>query len=401
VRGLRAGFVRCSRRALALTAITAIALIAGFALAPAPALAAPPGDPTINVRAGGIRAGNTATVNSLPAGATFTATAISGAAPLPSGSCTNTTATITTTTQPYCQMAFVAGTSRNYGVTETAPPTTTVTTPSGEGLGWYLNPVLDTGTSSLVQPRPYQFRTGSLGGAVTNTATVPGLATSTTNNDTNPGTSAVPSTNNYPAQTFSNLLATSLDDPAPINRCGLKIALVLDQSGSMVGSRQSLLQAAANQTVSALTGTPSSLSIFTFGVGTGPSIGPLETTSANAGAANSTVATTLHGFINTLATPSGGTNWDQGLAQAAGMGFDLVVFVTDGAPTAFRGSTGSTGSATFADVEQGIFSANLIKSQGTRIVGVGIAMGTAGGLNNLRAVSGTGPGPGTTGENTD
>ena len=92
-------------------------------------------------------------------------------------------------------------------MTETTPPP-----------GYYLNPNLDSGTSSAVSTFPYTFRTGTLTG--TTTVDVPGANPEWHFHTSN-------------GQTFSGLLATSLNDPAGVARCGLNIALVLDQSGSM------------------------------------------------------------------------------------------------------------------------------------------------------------------------
>ena len=178
-------------------------------------------------------------------------------------------------------------------------------------------------------------------------------------------------------QTFSGLLATSLNDPPAVTLCGLNIALVLDQSGSMAGAKQTALKAAALDTINALTGTPSTVAIYTFSSGTGPSVAKTSTI-------NAASAQPLINFINNLPAPSGSTNWDQGLAQV-GTGFDQVIFLTDGAPTISR--IGGNGSASrFTEVEQGIFSGNGIKAGGTRVVAVGI--GLNGGGDNLRAVSG-------------
>jgi fimbrial isopeptide formation D2 family protein len=91
--------------------------------------------------------------------------------------------------------------------------------------------------------------------------------------------------------------------------------------------------------------------------------------------------------------PSGATNWDAGLYQvtASDTHYDMVIFITDGAPTVWgpKGD-GAGSSAYFQYVEQGIFSANAIKAKGTRIVGIGVGLGAGGGdgTSNLRAVSG-------------
>ena len=131
------------------------------------------------------------------------------------------------------------------------------------------------------------------------------------------------------------MLSTSLNNPAGVAECGLNIALVLDQSGSMAqNGKQAALVSAANEAITDLTGTPSTVAIYTFGPTTGPSIAKTSTI-------NATSAAPLHTFINNLPAPAGGTNWDQGLAQVA-PGFNDVIFLTDGAPTGSRVRTATT-----------------------------------------------------------
>ncbi len=307
--------------------------------------AAAPPDPTIVVHAGGVRSGNTTTINPLPDGAVFTATAV-GTPVIATATCTTSGGTGT------CSIPVPAGFA--WDVTETTPPP-----------GYYLNPNLDSGSSSVETTHPYTFRTGTLNG--TTTVDVPGPANMPNGTFTSNG------------QTFSQQLATSLNDPPGVARCGLNLALVLDQSGSMAANgKQAALQTAANEAITDLTGTPSTVAIYTFGQTPGVSIAKTSTI-------NTTSAAPLHTFINALPAPAGGTNWDQGLAQVAS-GSDEVIFLTDGAPTGSRIRTNNFGLSLFTDTEQGIFSANGIKSGGERIVGVGI--GLNGGLDNLRAVSG-------------
>ncbi len=88
------------------------------------------------------------------------------------------------------------------------------------------------------------------------------------------------------------------------------------------------MQGAANDAITDLTGTPSTVQIYTFNATTG-------TPSANTSTINATTAAPLHTFINALPPPANGTNWDQGLAQVA-PGFNEVIFLTDGAPTGSR-----------------------------------------------------------------
>nr|WP_249776529.1 DUF5979 domain-containing protein [Leifsonia sp. C5G2] len=294
---------------------------------------------SIVVRAGGQRTG-AATVGALPDGAVYQAVPVGGGAAatcaLVSGQCT---------------LSVPAGAAYTVSAQTAAP-------------GYYLSPSLDVGGSSSGSPTTYAFRTGTL--AANSTTTVPGTDVTSVYTDAN-------------GNRFSGMLAQSLQNPAVQQMCGLRIALVLDQSGSMAGAKQTALKAAANDVVTSLTGTPSTLAVYTFSDTTGPSIAATSTASASA-------AQPLHTFINGLATPSGYTNWDRGLGQV-GSGFDLVILLTDGNPTTYAGGTVDGSNARIAYVEQGMFSANRIKGAlGERLVAVGI--GVDGGEENLRAVSG-------------
>ncbi len=239
--------------------------------------------------------------------------------------------------------------------------------------GYYLNTELAYGTSSTVNDVSYSFRTGKL--SPNSRTDVPGPTANGKYEDirTKAG--------NY----FSGLMAASLNNPGASTKCGQNIALVLDQSGSMSGTKQTNLKTAANATVDALTGTPSTLAIYTFSKSTG-------TLPSATSTLTSTSAESLHSFIDGLDAPSGATNWDAGLYQVAQSTtkYDMVIFLTDGAPTVYgSGGAGAGSSAYFQYVEHGIFSANAIKTKGTRLVGVGIGLDTAkGGAANLSAVTG-------------
>ena len=215
------------------------------------------------VHAGGVRSGNTTTIDPLPNGAVFTATAVSN--PAVTHTCTTSGGTGT------CSISVPAGFA--WDVTETSAPP-----------GYYLNPNLDSGTSAAVSTFPYSFRTGTLTG--TTTVDVPGPANMPNGTFTSNG------------QTFSQQLATSLNDPPGVARCGLNLGLVLDQSGSMAqNGKQAALQAAANEAITDLTGTPSTVAIYTFAATTGVSIAKTSTI-------NATSAAPLHNFINALPTPA-------------------------------------------------------------------------------------------------
>ncbi|MCL2668986.1 MAG: VWA domain-containing protein, partial [Micrococcales bacterium] len=175
------------------------------------------------------------------------------------------------------------------------------------------------------------------------------------------------------------------DKPA---QCGIRVALVVDLSASVLQANATNdLREAAKTYVEALLGTPSEVQLFSFG------------TSATTASALTSVSTradvdALKAEIDKL-TPinTNYTNWDDALwlvkQQAAT--FDLAVIITDGNPTVYQADTAGR-QTRFAEVEAGIFSANALKAEGTRVeaIGVGDAVASANAYRNLQAITGPG-----------
>ncbi|MFI1308604.1 vWA domain-containing protein, partial [Streptomyces albidoflavus] len=243
--------------------------------------------------------------------------------------------------------------------------------------GWYTNPELRTGPGSgagSLSPA-YAFPTPELEGGQTYSSTSDFMYS--TEYRTPPFTAS------------TGIWQQSRVNPQLRAACGLDVALVLDLSAS-VGSALPQLKAAADQFTDALAGTPSRLSLFSFDRNS-PSTGTenhpeLTSVSTQAGA---------DAFKSLYADwdLGSGTNWDQALYAVAKAQprYDLTVVLTDGNPTRFSNPIEGDGSRThFADTEGGIFAANAVKAQDTRVIAVGVGRGVEGvsGLN-LRAISGT------------
>ena len=158
-------------------------------------------------------------------------------------------------------------------------------------------------------------------------------------------------------------------------------------------------KAAAQAFVESLKGTPSHVAIYTFGT-TSPAASTNGSNNANlapVSTATQAGVSRLVGKINGLAVPSGsGTNWDNGIWRIVQENpadhYQSAVILTDGDPT-FYGPAGNGGRGNmtrFAEVENGIFSANALKGEGTSLIGVGIGTSTSGLANtdNIRAISG-------------
>jgi len=196
----------------------------------------------------------------------------------------------------------------------------------------------------------------------------------------------------------SNTNANSRDfanrrtNPAFPDTCGIEIALVMDLSNSISDTELAQMKTSASAFVDALEGTPSSVAGFTFATNA-PASGNSNlalTSVATTGGAN-----TARSWVNARSKPggqAGGTNWDAAFRQliSSAGSYDILVFLTDGNPT-FYGSPQSGGSGsdtTFREVEEGVFSANGVKSANPALKVVGVAIGSGAAVDNIAAVSG-------------
>ncbi len=193
-------------------------------------------------------------------------------------------------------------------------------------------------------------------------------------------------TNYSKAFTASNSQARSValfarrTNPVFPDRCGLKVALVIDTSGSTSGS-QPAYKTAAKGFVDALAGTPSSVGVWSFATTAANQIGLTAVSNSAA----------IKTAIDAIPGSSGSTNWDDGIYQVANVGADVVVVITDGNPTInsqvapLSGNTGST--VDTADVEGGVWAANSVKNNGAKIVALGIGSGFSD-ATNIKLISG-------------
>lgn len=183
-----------------------------------------------------------------------------------------------------------------------------------------------------------------------------------------------------------------MPNPALPNQCGLSIALVFDLSNSLTVSDVTNSKKAGVAFIDALEGTPSSVGIYSFAT--------FAPAGSNTNLPATSVATddgadVVRAHINGLSRPDnaqGGTNWDAGLGQVAG-GYDMVVFITDGKPTAY-GTPGSAppGNDDYGtgfdqiDLDTAILRANDLKSNGAFVMGLGVGSGVD--EENIKDVSG-------------
>ncbi|WP_297454455.1 LPXTG cell wall anchor domain-containing protein [uncultured Corynebacterium sp.] len=180
------------------------------------------------------------------------------------------------------------------------------------------------------------------------------------------------------------------DNPSLPQRCGLNIALVFDLSNSIGENGLGQTRRAGREVVGALAGTPTTVGLYNFGTNA-----PVENTRDydaldlqdpdQVNTALRTVANYTHGGASETDAfrDWGGTNWEGALKNVknSGVKYDVVYFITDGAPTTnddllprnvngakIDGWTGDAGRITHNyDITSAIKAANEIKNGGTRI----------------------------------
>ncbi|MFJ4859058.1 hypothetical protein [Streptomyces sp. NPDC088730] len=346
----------------------AVALVASLGAAPATVPPPTPGSSVVTVKTGGDRTGDSA-VGPLAGVRLALYVSEDAAAPIDAA-----WAQCTSDADGDC--SFVVPDTGDGGANEDARYY--VGQPE-EGVppGWYTNTSLRTGagSGSGSVSSPYRFLTPALHDGQTYSSTSDFMFS--TDYAANP----------YVAS--GGIWQQSRDNPELPETCGLDVALVLDLSAS-VGNALPDLKAAANGFTDALAQTPSRMALFSFdrgspstGTANHPDLMPVSTQSG------------ADAFKDLYAdwTLGSGTNWDQGLYAVAKAEphYDAVVVLTDGNPTYWNNPRMGDGSHThFSDVEGGIFAANSVKAEGSRVVAVGVGRGVEGvsGLN-LRAISGT------------
>jgi hypothetical protein len=171
-------------------------------------------------------------------------------------------------------------------------------------------------------------------------------------------------------------------------RCGVRVTLVYDLSGSISPGEADTMKSASLEFVDALAGTPSAIAVTSF-----------ATDAPAAGNADlpSTMVTTpagvsaVKGAIAALSLPEGEaryTNWDAAFRSIVGQS-DIVVMFTDGNPTVHGVPAEFPPVVTgFEQIEAGVLSANAVKVSGARVLAVGVGNVDELSKRNLAAISG-------------
>lgn len=196
----------------------------------------------------------------------------------------------------------------------------------------------------------------------------------------------LPETDTVARSAYQNALAaTPAPNPPVPQQCGISVAIVLDMSSSLSNGHVQSSREAAQATVTALEGTPSEVGVYTFGTTGHRNI-------AKTSVATSVGANTVRSAIAGVGRPDPGTNytnWDHPLklVREEAANYDIVLFVTDGQPNRW-GASGSWQGGENRALEEAVNSANLLKADGTTILGVGVGSGIN--TSNIAQISGPG-----------
>jgi len=250
-------------------------------------------------------------------------------------------------------------------LTCTASGSVTINTSGSFDVSWNTTP---TATGSLKNPKDawWDWETWSWKGGVCKV-------------DPNNNESESNDNNNSCSETI-NIAQYIATNPPFAQSCGLDVALVLDNSGS-VGSNLGTMKTAFKSFVDSLSGTPTQYSVTYFN-----DTAHLEQVFTNS-------SSTAKTAIDNVPTAGGSTNWQDGLLKAK-LSFDprptvpnLIIFSSDGDPNRYytnisneNNPTGLAGPGNNYDETSHnatISLANIIKENKTRIITLGIGGGSS------------------------
>ena len=160
--------------------------------------------------------------------------------------------------------------------------------------------------------------------------------------------------------------------------CGLDIALVLDNSGSIGGNLPTMKSSFNSFVNSLLPATPTGFSVTYF-----------DGTAHYAQATFSNSASATVAAINSVPASAGQTDWEDALIKAqatldprpGSAHPNLIIFASDGQPNRYgpNGTLGVGGTVDPNALDAAVAEANLVKASGTRIVTLGIGNGVGSG----------------------
>ncbi len=204
-----------------------------------------------------------------------------------------------------------------------------------------------------------------------------------------------------PIPVVQQSITANPDIPKTLLCSNLKVVFVLDESGSINSTEANSVRDGARALANALLNSGATLELIEFN--TTSSIINLGGTAVNGSLVanlNSYLGTGYGGKnYNPMSSGScvGWTNWEDALDDVATLDADLVIFFTDGNPTAYNVASGGgcnsgtviTGVTNGESLTQAIDKANAVKAQGKHMFLVGVGTDAEINLDNIKAISGT------------
>ena len=183
---------------------------------------------------------------------------------------------------------------------------------------------------------------------------------------------------------------TGAPNPPWPDKCGVDAALLIDHSNSIMlddAGNPALLKDAAKSLADALSGTPSRMAVHSFWKTAQQEIDWTATSAAGVADVKDAIDTIPFFTSNS----NGSTNWDEAFRDVEDLGAEIVIILTDGNPTVHLNNYLTGGTTQQEDIDEGVASANRVKSAGldgvtSRIVAVGIGSGVS--VANLKLISG-------------
>lgn len=190
------------------------------------------------------------------------------------------------------------------------------------------------------------------------------------------------------ANPTTRVFAFRRTNPAFPERCGVRVTLLYDVSGSISADEAATMKVASTEFVDALAGTPSSIAIASFATAA-PAAG--NTNLPPTPVADAAGVGAVKAAITALSRPHGDdryTNWDAAFRSVVGQS-DVVVLFTDGNPTVHGVPAVYPPVLTGLDqLDTGVLSANAVKAAGARVMAVGVGDLDQLSKENLALVSG-------------
>jgi uncharacterized repeat protein (TIGR01451 family) len=173
-------------------------------------------------------------------------------------------------------------------------------------------------------------------------------------------------------------------NPVLAQACEMDFAISLDLSNSVTDPQLVQARQELSDLANSLEGYPIRFAVHNFASNAPATGGATNASLPLTSVADAAGVQQIVSYVNAVQRPAaaqGGTNWDRGLAAitAAPESYDALFFLTDGNPTQYASPVQGPGNSTNqATIDAAVRSANALKSEGTRVIPIGVNDNIAG-----------------------